>query len=182
MRYTARMPVWTVFEPVRGLRLLALAREAGLCRLSILKDDPRTDQAWVDGFIAGSGEGWRRDPNDPILVEAARQLTAYFSGSLREFTLPLDLAGTDFQQRVWKVLRSIPYGQTRSYGWLAAATGNPRAVRAVGSANARNPAPIVVPCHRVIAAGGGLQGYAGGLEIKRLLLDLEAHSAAASAG
>jgi methylated-DNA-[protein]-cysteine S-methyltransferase len=109
----------------------------------------------------------------PIAIEAARQLRAYFAGELREFDLPLDLHGTDFQRRVWRELQRIPYGETRSYSQIAAAIGAPQAVRAVGAANGANPIPIVVPCHRVIGAGGKLVGYGGGLPLKQRLLALE---------
>ena len=109
----------------------------------------------------------------PLLDEAARQLADYFAGRRRDFDLPLAPAGTAFQQAVWAALRSIPYGQTRSYKDIAAAVGRPRACRAVGMANNRNPLPIVIPCHRVIGASGALTGYAGGVEIKHTLLQLE---------
>lgn len=96
------------------------------------------------------------------------------AGRLRRFDLPLAPQGTPFQLRVWRALQDIPYGRTCSYAELAAAVGSPRACRAVGQANGRNPLMIVIPCHRVIAAGGGLGGYSGGLDIKRFLLRLEA--------
>ncbi|MFH8223154.1 methylated-DNA--[protein]-cysteine S-methyltransferase [Streptomyces sp. NPDC018057] len=104
---------------------------------------------------------------------AADQLDAYFSGRLREFTLPLRLAGTPFQRRVWEQLCRIPYGETRTYGELAHALGAPGASRAVGLANGKNPVGIIVPCHRVIGANGSLTGYGGGLARKRRLLDFE---------
>ena len=107
------------------------------------------------------------------LREAERQLRAYFEGALREFELPLDMQGTEFQKRVWTQLRTIPYGETRSYGQIAAAIGAPTAVRAVGAANGANPIAIVVPCHRVIGASGKLVGYGGGLALKKRLLELE---------
>jgi methylated-DNA-[protein]-cysteine S-methyltransferase len=110
----------------------------------------------------------------PVMREAIRQLQAYFEGELKSFDVPLEIAGTDFQKRVWSALRTIPYGQTRSYSEIAAQIGAPQAVRAVGAANGRNPIPIIVPCHRVIGASGSLVGFGGGLEWKRLLLDLEA--------
>jgi methylated-DNA-[protein]-cysteine S-methyltransferase len=115
----------------------------------------------------------RRSDDNALLQQAARQLDAYFRGELREFDLPLDLQGTDFQKLVWHELCRIPYGETRSYSAIAVAIHAPKAVRAVGAANGRNPIPIVVPCHRVIGAGGSLVGYGGGLPLKRLLLDLE---------
>jgi methylated-DNA-[protein]-cysteine S-methyltransferase len=105
--------------------------------------------------------------------ETKQQLTAYFSGTLTEFNLPLQMQGTVFQQRVWEVLKTIPYGTTMSYGELAQQIGQPKASRAVGLANGRNPLSIVVPCHRVIGANGTLTGYGGGLERKQWLLNHE---------
>ncbi len=101
------------------------------------------------------------------------QLEAYFAGELTEFDVPLRLEGSTFQRQVWEGLRAIPYGTTCSYGQLADRIGKPGAARAVGLANGRNPIGIIVPCHRVIGAGGGLTGYGGGLDRKKLLLDLE---------
>ena len=109
-----------------------------------------------------------------VMRNTVRQLQAYFAGDSQFFDVPLEIGGTDFQRRVWNALRTIPYGQTRSYSQIAAQIGCPRAVRAVGAANGRNPIPIIVPCHRVIGASGSLVGFGGGLEWKRLLLDLEA--------
>jgi len=115
-----------------------------------------------------------RDDTQPILVEAKRQLQAYFDAELRDFDLPLAPPGTEFRRRVWAALVEIPYGATTSYGVLARRLGLPLgASRAVGTANGANPVPIVVPCHRVVGADGSLTGYAGGLERKRVLLDLE---------
>jgi methylated-DNA-[protein]-cysteine S-methyltransferase len=118
------------------------------------------------------GPGWRHDP--AALRDAAGQLRAYFAGELREFDLALAPRGTPFQQSVWSALREIPYGRTIGYAELAAAVGRPRAARAVGAANGRNPLAVVVPCHRVIGAAGALTGYGGGLTRKRMLLDMEA--------
>jgi len=112
-------------------------------------------------------------PGNPLLTEAVGQLHAYFAGQLRDFELPLDLAGTEFQRRVWLELTRIPYGETRTYQEMARAIGSPKAVRAVGAANGANPIAIVVPCHRVIGAHGKLVGYGGGLPLKRRLLALE---------
>lgn len=109
----------------------------------------------------------------PLLDAAETQLREYFARARRTFDLPLAPHGTAFQQRVWAALRAIPYGETRTYGELAAAIGNPRAARAVGMANHRNPLPILIPCHRVIGADGSLTGYAGGMAAKRRLLALE---------
>ncbi len=113
-------------------------------------------------------------PHATILPGLREQLAAYWRRELTSFDVPLAPQGTAFQQRVWAALRRIPYGQTRSYGALAAELGSPGASRAVGLANGRNPVGIVVPCHRVVGAAGKLTGYAGGLERKRFLLDLEA--------
>jgi O-6-methylguanine DNA methyltransferase len=116
----------------------------------------------------------RECQSNPLVREAIQQLRAYFAGELRDFDLTLDLQGTGFQRRVWDELLNIPYGETRSYSFVANTIGAPKAVRAVGAANGKNPIPIVVPCHRVIGAGGSLVGYGGGLPLKRFLLDLEA--------
>ncbi len=124
-------------------------------------------------------------PGDPAarpFAATASQLAAYFSGQRTDFDLPLVLAGTPFQQRVWSALRCIPYGTTVSYGQLARRLGMPRASRAVGHANARNPISIIVPCHRLIGTDGSLTGYGGGLDRKRFLLDLEQQISAGPAG
>ena len=113
------------------------------------------------------------EANTPLLKEAVLQLTDYFSGKRKEFTLPLDLQGTEFQLRTWEALQGIPYGETRTYKQIAEAIGCPKGCRAVGLANNRNPIAIVVPCHRVIGADGSLTGYAGGLDIKERLLVIE---------
>lgn len=113
---------------------------------------------------------------DPLLDKLSDQLDAYFSGQICSFDLPLAPRGTAFQQRVWATLRSIPHGQTRSYSSIAKQIGNPKAIRAVGAANGANPIAIIIPCHRVIASNGTLHGYAGGLDRKRWLLDLETRS------
>ena len=112
-------------------------------------------------------------PSTPLLRQAAAELAAYFAGELKAFTVPLAPKGTPFQRKVWQALREIPYGETRSYKELAAAVGNEKACRAVGLANNRNPLPIFIPCHRVIGANGKLVGYAGGLDVKTFLLELE---------
>ena len=111
--------------------------------------------------------------DDAVLPAVREQLTAYFAGELRDFDVPLALVGTPFQREVWDALRRVPYGSTRTYGELAADIGRPTAVRAVGAANGRNPACIVVPCHRVVGSTGQLTGYAGGVDKKARLLALE---------
>ncbi|MDH5455457.1 MAG: methylated-DNA--[protein]-cysteine S-methyltransferase [Gammaproteobacteria bacterium] len=129
------------------------------------------------GFPKGS---MRREPeadwifNEKPLAEACRQLTEYFAGQRKVFDLPLKFGGTEFQVSVLDALQEIPYGQTTSYGEIARRIGRPKAVRAVGAANGRNPIPIVVPCHRVIGSTGDLTGFGGGLDTKEALLRLEA--------
>ena len=109
----------------------------------------------------------------PLIKKAAAQLEEYFAGKRAEFDLPLAPAGTEFQRSVWRALQTIPFGETRSYGEIAAQIGNPKACRAVGMANNRNPIAIIIPCHRVIGHNGSLVGYGGGLDIKQYLLELE---------
>ncbi|HSX63253.1 MAG TPA: methylated-DNA--[protein]-cysteine S-methyltransferase [Pseudoxanthomonas sp.] len=114
-----------------------------------------------------------REGDHPLLQAAHSQLDEYFAGEREDFDLPLAPQGTDFQQKVWYMLASIPYGQTISYAQLAQRVGKPTAMRAVGAANGRNPLPIVLPCHRVIGADGSLTGFGGGLPTKHYLLKLE---------
>lgn len=121
--------------------------------------------------FGGTPEG--NEAPTPLLAETERQLAEYFSGERRVFSLPLAPEGTAFQRRVWAVLLEIPYGETLSYGEVARRVGNPKATRAVGMANNRNPIAIVIPCHRVVGADGSLTGYAGGLAAKERLLALE---------
>lgn len=109
----------------------------------------------------------------PMLLKAKQQLQQYFAGQRQQFDLPLDFQGTDFQQQVWQALLTIPYGETRSYKDIALQVGNEKAVRAVGAANGKNPISIIAPCHRVIGSGGALVGFAGGLDKKQILLNLE---------
>lgn len=109
----------------------------------------------------------------PLLKQAAEELSEYFAGTRREFTTPLTPVGTPFQQAVWEALRTIPYGQTRTYKQIAEQVGRPSACRAVGMANNRNPIPVIIPCHRVVGSNGALVGYAGGLTVKQTLLELE---------
>ncbi len=109
----------------------------------------------------------------PLLLQAAQELAEYFSGRRKAFTVPLNPRGTAFQQKCWRALLMIPYGQTRTYSQQAALIGNPKACRAVGMGNNRNPLPVFIPCHRVVGANGSLTGYAGGLDIKQMLLQIE---------
>jgi methylated-DNA-[protein]-cysteine S-methyltransferase len=133
-----------------------------------------------NGKPAKPGAGWMESGRGPV-GQAIRQLHEYFSGRRRDFDLPLAFEGTKFQKAVWRQLQEIPYGETISYGELAKRVGSARASRAVGSANGKNPISIVVPCHRVIAAGGKLGGFGGGLPTKQALLDLEMKSSASAA-
>jgi methylated-DNA-[protein]-cysteine S-methyltransferase len=149
----------SVDSPVGRIHLAA--NENGLTHL--LFADHTSHQPEGDGSVAAAS----------ILAETERQLSEYFAGQRRTFELPLAPAGTEFQQEVWRSLREIPYGQTISYAELARRIGRPKAVRAVGAANGANPIAIIVPCHRVIGAGGRLTGYGGGLSAKRTLLELE---------
>jgi methylated-DNA-[protein]-cysteine S-methyltransferase len=130
-----------------------------------------TNLRMVDQTYEPSRANWSVD--DEAFADAVDQLNAYFAGGLTEFDIELDMRGTEFQQRVWKALLTIPYGQTRSYGAIAEQVGAPGAARAVGLANGHNPIAIIVPCHRVIGASGSLTGYGGGLDRKKTLLELE---------
>ena len=121
--------------------------------------------------FGNAGEG--TDASSPVLEQAARELAAYFAGTLRDFTVPLAPEGTAFQKRVWAELRKIPYGETASYKDVALRLGKPGGAVAVGQANSKNPIPIIIPCHRVIGASGKLVGYTGGMHIKRTLLTVE---------
>jgi len=148
---TVASPIGTLTLAGRGGRLTNLAMEG---------------QARPPGR-----EGWERDAD--AFEGVVAQLDAYFAGERTDFDVELRPEGTDFERQVWGALAEIPFGEIRTYGEVAAAVGRPRAARAVGAANARNPIAVIVPCHRVVAAGGGLGGYGGGVSRKRWLLDLE---------
>jgi methylated-DNA-[protein]-cysteine S-methyltransferase len=139
--------------------LLLVARDGALAGLYMNVESGAADEP-----------GAASDADAAVLAEATRQLAEYFDGQRQDFDLPLDLAGTAFQRRVWRALRGIGYGETASYGEIAAEIGQPTAARAVGLANGRNPVSIVVPCHRVIGADGGLTGYGWGVDRKAWLL------------
>ena len=145
--------------------------------LTVLSDGSALTGVFMPSHKGGPvlDPAWQRDPA-PFAAVAA-QFEAYFAGELQDFDVALAPVGTPFQQRVWAALREIPYGQTRSYRDIAERIESPRAVRAVGLANGRNPISIIVPCHRVVGANGSLTGYGGGLDNKRLLLDLERRAA-----
>lgn len=153
-----------------GLQFRSMDSPVGL--LTLAGVDGRLQHLRMeDQTYEPSRVGWEVD--DSAFPEAVEQLTAYFAGTLTEFDLDLHLDGTPFQRRVWEALLTIPYGQTRTYGEIALQVGSPTAFRAVGLANGHNPIGIIVPCHRVIGANGSLTGYGGGLNRKRLLLDME---------
>ena len=149
--------------------------ESPLGPIILAASDQQLVGVWFDGQRhQPDTSSWPHAPEHPVLRQASAQLADYFAGRRTSFELPLDLAaGTDFQQEVWRALLRIPSGATRSYGALSADIGKPTAVRAVGAAVGRNPLSIVVPCHRVMGADGSLTGYAGGLERKTALLQLE---------
>ncbi len=151
----------TVASPVGELKLVA--SDHGL--VAILWENDSPDRVRLETMV--------EDPDHPVLAQAEAQLREYFAGARTRFDLPLDFRGTDFQRSVWAELLAIPFGETRSYGEIAAKLGRPTASRAVGAANGRNPISIVAPCHRVVGSDGKLTGFAGGLEAKAYLLGLE---------
>ena len=151
-----------VSSPVGLLKLVA--NDLALVAILWENDDPKRVRL---GSLV-------EDVDHPILRLAEQQLGEYFAGARKSFDLPLDFAGTPFQKKVWSELLNIPFGQTRTYGQIANAIGKPRAFRAVGAANGKNPISIVAPCHRVIGKDGSLTGFAGGLEAKECLLGIEA--------
>src|SRR5689334_119893 len=154
-----------VESPVGKLRLFA----SDNALVAILWEHERPDRVKLQSAKLGL--------RHPILLETERQLKQYFAGTRTQFELPLDARGTDFQMKVWRALREIPFGETRSYLNLATAVGSSKSSRAVGSATGKNPLSIVVPCHRVVGSNGSLTGFAGGLKIKAQLLALEARTA-----
>ena len=131
------------------------------------------NQAITEVRLLNNNPVLRHTSENPIIEKVCHQLNEYFAGKRKKFDLPLSPKGTVFQQAVWKQLQEIPYGKTISYSQLAKSINNPKACRAVGSANGKNPVIIIIPCHRVIASNGGLGGYACGLDIKKQLLELE---------
>lgn len=142
--------------------------------LRLVGDGETLAGLYLDSPASRPGPAAWGDRRDDAFATARAQLAAWFAGERQEFDLPLAPAGTPFQRRVWDALLEIPYGRTTTYGALARRLGDPKAVRAVGLANGRNPIPIIIPCHRVVGADGSLTGYGGGLERKRWLLHHEA--------
>jgi methylated-DNA-[protein]-cysteine S-methyltransferase len=153
-----------VSSPIGGLKLVASDR--GLAAILWENDNPRRVR------LANVVE----NTEHRMLLRTEKELNEYFRGKRKAFTVPLDMRGTPFQKQVWEALLGIPYGETRTYGQLANQLGNPKATRAVGAANGRNPIAIIVPCHRVIGFDRKLIGFAGGLDAKALLLRLECQS------
>jgi len=155
-------------SPIGVLRLYAT--DCGICGLALSKG---ADKNTLDFQMATADQ---QDPKrSDLLDEATLQLDEYFAGMRTVFDIPLDIiTGTPYQQKVWRALRKIPYGSTWSYKKLATKVGNPRAARAVGGANNKNPIALILPCHRVIGSSGELVGFGGGLDVKKQLLDLEA--------
>jgi methylated-DNA-[protein]-cysteine S-methyltransferase len=149
---------WIEWKEIDGVPMRLVAGDSGLRMIEFFPEEP----------AAGT-----ESCSHAVLIEAIGQLREYFEGRRQEFTVPLDLAGTGFQLRVWRALLAIPYGETRTYREIATAIEAPTAVRAVGAANGANPLPIIVPCHRVIGSSGKLVGYGGGLPLKKRLLELE---------
>lgn len=125
------------------------------------------------GYVNVQTDAAGKDESHPLLLQAEEELNEYFAGKRKVFTISLHPEGTEFQQKVWKALLDIPFGKTKTYGNIASIIGNPDAVRAVGGAANRNPIPVIIPCHRVIGADGKLVGFAGGLERKEILLEIE---------
>jgi methylated-DNA-[protein]-cysteine S-methyltransferase len=158
------MTMHTVFDSPIG-PLTAVADDAGLTAVYMAQHVRRPGEETFGNRVSGSAS--------PVLAATVEQLGEYFAGERREFSVPLAPAGNPFQHRVWEALREIPYGELRTYGDLAALLGDRSMAQAVGSANGRNPISIIVPCHRVVGADGSLVGYAGGLERKEFLLELE---------
>ena len=156
-----------VETPIGSLRLAVT--EGGVARIGL----PRSSGPGFAGWLRTTFADAERVPWLPLVDKLSQELAEYFAGRRREFSIPLDLRGTDFQRAVWRAIGAIPYGQTRTYGGIATDAGRPRAVRAAGTATGNNPVPILIPCHRVIAAQGRLGGFSGGLDAKRRLLALE---------
>jgi methylated-DNA-[protein]-cysteine S-methyltransferase len=161
-RGTSKRQVSKIMDSPVG-KLVLVATDDGLAAILWERDRPGRVRLNIEA----------EDQAHPVLVETERQLNEYFSGRRTTFSLKLDPSGTAFQRDVWQALLTIPFGETRSYGQIARQIGRPRAVRAVGAANGRNPLSIVAPCHRVIGATGALTGFAGGLDVKARLLALE---------
>lgn len=146
------------------------ATQRGVCKIALGKETAVDFFGWLERHV---GHAPRQSDRSGIVGLALDQIAEYLGRYRREFDLPLDVHGTDFQRHMWAAVAAIPYGETRTYADIAQLIGKPKAVRAVGAANGANPLPLVVPCHRVIGSDGSLTGYGGGLDVKRKLLDME---------
>lgn len=150
-------------ETISGIKIGVIASSKGLTNI-ILKFKSLPEER---------KKATKLHPDDPYLFDIFTQLREYFSGTLKKFNVPLDINGSDFQMKVWNELKKIPYGETKSYKTIAEKLGDVKSIRAVGKANGQNPLPIIIPCHRVIGSDGRLTGYAGGLDVKEKLLEIE---------
>jgi methylated-DNA-[protein]-cysteine S-methyltransferase len=179
--HMTNLAVETVETPVGTIRIRC--SDTGVKELEIRwnRESGSGEKSGKDREFRGSAKeaaaaNSKRTPAALIAARAKRELVEYFSGRRRDFSVPLDMEGTPFQEKVWKALSEIPYGEVRSYAQIARRVGNPKAYRAVGTANGSNPVAIIVPCHRVIASDNSLGGYGGGLNNKNYLLTLEKNS------
>lgn len=175
-RGAATLPVMNTAVRLINLNYQDVDSPVGRLRL-VASGDVLVNVRFEHGRDAVRGAEGLHNASSPLLERTRRQIDEYFAGTRREFDLPLDARGTEFQRRVWERLLHIPYGETTTYGALARELGDPGASRAVGLANGSNPIPIVIPCHRVIGADGSLTGFGGGLPIKAALLELERSAA-----
>ncbi len=158
----------TMKSGIGTIRVAATPR--GVCKIALGKETAEDFFGWLESHV---GHAPRKPERSSLVALALDQIAEYLDGQRREFDLPLDVRGTEFQRRMWAAVAGIPYGETRTYAEVAAVIGKPKAVRAVGAANGANPLPLVVPCHRVVGSDGSLTGYGGGLDVKRKLLEME---------
>ena len=158
---------YTEYQSMLGIIYIA-ATENGICSISL----PGSKKEEFIGWLKKHYDNIIEEESN-LLVQGIAELDEYFKGVRKEFSIPLDLQGTDFQKKVWEALCKVPCGSTATYGEIACMIGNPKASRAVGGANNKNPVPIIVPCHRIIGSNGKLVGYAGGVDMKQRLLEIE---------
>jgi len=164
--------IWATMKSRIGtIRVAATPR--GVCKIALGKETAEDFFCWLERHI---GQAPRKPERRGIVALTLDQIAEYLDKRRRDFDLPLDLRGTEFQRRMWAAVAGIPYGETRTYAEIALAIGEPKAVRAVGAANGANPLPLVVPCHRVIGSDGSHTGYGGGLDVKRKLLEMESRA------
>lgn len=172
-RYLVMELFWNILESAWG-DILIVANLKGIVRITL----PGESTSKVLNNLCKTRETILTHKNTAAIVQAKKQITEFLNGKRSSFHLELDPQGTDFQKKVWNALRKIPYGQTKCYQDIARMVGSPKAMRAVGMANNKNPLPLIVPCHRVIGKNGSLVGYAGGLPLKKKILKLESEKAA----